>query len=192
MTEGDRRLTLPLDEDAPAKPSIAAAPAPKKPRRKRRRMTPKQLAAAVTAATPAAQAAARQVVPRADIFAGFEVELAGVDWNDTIAREAAMHSMISRLMAKVITVPKLTDAERERMQWLISLSKQLKEHREPAAIDAALRKLRGEDDVKQATVSGPALEATVVASAGEHQSEESGERGARPTLRGRPRTRALA
>lgn len=103
-----------------------------------------------------------------------------------------MHALISRLMAHVITTPKLTKPERERLQWVVSLSKQLKEHRDPAAIEAALAKLRGEDEAKPSTVNGPTLEPTIKPARSEHEGEESSERGARPTLRGRPRVRALA
>lgn len=186
-----------MAEDTTEQRPTPPAPKPKR-RRRKRKLSPEQLAKAVVEASPAgraaAAAAAAQTAERADIFAGLDRELQAIDWNDSIAREAALHAMISRVMAKVITVPKLTDGERERLQWVVSLSKQLKEHRDAAQIEAALRKLRGEDELKHATVSGPSLEATVVEepASSEYQGEEGGERSTRQAIRGRPRTRAFA
>jgi hypothetical protein len=128
---------------------------------------------------------------RADIFAGFETELKAINWNSTIERESKIHEVIGRLIVQVALVPELTSQERERLQWVTSLARQLKDFRDTAEIAAALRKLAGEDE-KAVTMDGPTLEDDPGAVGSEHGKQESSERGAGPSLRGRPRARALA
>ena len=173
MTDGTDDEKRDAIEPAEAARETPAA-APKRRRRKRRRKKP---------GPPA----------RPDLFAGFADELKSINWKSTIDREAKIHEVIGRLIVQVACVPSLTSEERERLQWVTSLARQLKDFRDTAEIEAALRKLAG-DDEKAVTLDGPTMDDDPEAVAvSEHSEQESGERGTRArTFRGRPRARALA
>jgi hypothetical protein len=125
------------------------------------------------------------------VFEPFAAQLRAIDWRDPVKREAEVGAVIGQMFVAVALAPSLTDADRERLQWLMTLSRQMVTFRDASAIEAARRALAGEDSAGSANVDeGPKLEATV--EVGEPSQSEDRERCARPAFRGRPRARALA
>lgn len=182
MSDGDDDAKIELIEPASSSTDTREKPAKKPARRRRKRRR-----------AAARASAAKQPPKRPDIFSGFDAELKAINWKSTIDRESKIHEVIGRLIVQVACVPSITPEERERLQWVTSLARQLKDFRDTAEIAAALRKLAG-DDEKAVTMDGPTLDddPEAVASS-EHSQQESSERsaGAR-SFRGRPRARALA
>jgi hypothetical protein len=125
------------------------------------------------------------------VFEPFAAQLRAIDWRDPVKREAEVGAIFGQMFVAVALAPSLTDADRERLQWLQSLARQMVAFRDASAIEAARRKLTGEDEPKPEDVDGPQLEPTIVVASGPDNSEADGER-ARQTFRGRPRTRAFS
>jgi len=126
------------------------------------------------------------------VFEPFAAQLRAIDWRDPVKREAEVGAVIGQMFVAVALAPALTDADRERLQWLMTLSRQMVTFRDASAIEAARRALSGEDEAKSAIVDdGPRVESTADV-IGESVKSESGERCARPAFRGRPRARAMA
>lgn len=124
------------------------------------------------------------------VFKPFAEQLRAIDWRDPVKREAEVGAVLGQMFVAVALAPQLSDSDRERLQWLMSLSRQMVTFRDASAIEAARRALAGEDAPESSSVEGPQLEPAIVVS--EPSESESGERRAGPAFRGRPRARALA
>lgn len=168
----------------PAAEATSAEPVKKKPaapkKRRKRRAKRKAKAVAAPAAPPTVSS----------VFAPFAEQLRAIDWRDPVKREAEVGAILGQMLVAVATAPQLTDADREKLQWLMQLSRQMISFRDASAIEAARRALAGDDDAKPDNVEGPQLEPAVVVS--EPSESENSERRAGPAFRGRPRSRALA
>lgn len=126
------------------------------------------------------------------VFEPFAAQLRAIDWRDPVKREAEVGAILGQMLVAVALAPSLSDADRERLQWLQSLARQMVAFRDASAIEAARRKLSGEDEAKPEDVDGPQLEPTIqVVDSGSDNSEADGER-SRKTFRGRPRARAFS
>lgn len=126
-----------------------------------------------------------------DVFAPFASQLSAIDWRDPVRREAEIGALLGQMFAAVALAPALTDADREKLQWLMSLSRQMVAFRDASALEAARRKLSGEDEPKPEEVDGPQLEPSIVVASGSDNVEANSGR-EKQTFRGRPRARAFS
>lgn len=167
-------------------PSLMANRSSRSRRQRAKKPVPGETAAAQPTAASAPPAAPKTV---SDVFAPFAAQLRAIDWRDPVKREAEVGAIIGQMFAAVALAPALSDADREKLQWLMSLARQMVAFRDASALEAARRKLAGEDEPETASVDGPQLEPTVVS---ESSDSESDGRRARQAFRGRPRARAFA
>ena len=124
------------------------------------------------------------------VFEPFAAQLKAIDWRDPVKREAEVAAVMGQMFVAVALAPSLTDADREKLDYLQSLGRQMVAFRDASAIEAARRALAGTDEPKPEDTDGPQLEPIPVVHGPEH-SEGDGRR-TRQTFRGRPRARAFS
>lgn len=174
--------------------AVCLASAAKSAKKKADRVRAEKLAAKTGVAIAAQPVAPAAPVTVSSVFEPFAAQLRAIDWRDPVKREAEVGAIFGQMFVAVALAPSLTDADRERLQWLQSLARQMVAFRDASAIEAARRALSGEDAPKPEDTDGPGLEPTIaveVETRGPDNSEADGER-TRQTFRGRPRARTFS